>query len=166
MNIDTDIMADWIIHVTAKFTVRVGITYNFLSRDVSAAEWMEWYKHAAYAIGEGEPVTVPMPVSLTNSYNSVYGSPYVNGWFRAWHDAIHAIGGHSFSYADEKIVAKKQIQMLGSMGAPKWVLDVIEADTIGQLAYHKYTGEYPENQLLFATRYIEEGYFWINGDLV
>lgn len=95
--------------------------------------------------------------------------------FRFWHDYIHITHNLDFTYPDEAKVNAIQMgtlkEYLRSIGAYTYATRVLatlifEADTDGQLGYHKQFGKFPDDQKAFCKWYVkrklmEGGYDYI-----
>ena len=96
-------------------------------------------------------------VSGEHCDQSIYGDPTVNIAFRAWHDSIHLYDGLTFSFEDEYWVAFAQCQQIKALGASQWDIDLLWADTFGQVCYFDKWGRFPDNQRAFVASWIFDG---------
>lgn len=97
-----------------------------------------------------------LPIWDGASDSAIYLSAQVNRRFRFWHDMGHLETGLSFSAADEEALQRDHhiplIEQFGvERGSLAWKL--YEADTVGQIEYHRQFGDFPGNQLGFSTTY-------------
>lgn len=112
----------------------------------------EW--HTCCTAGLLSGTRVPLRVYSGCSDTSIYGSPEANYAFRYMHDVVHVQLRLEFDVADEIAVATAQRCMLGNLTPEEERVFFI--DTIGQALWHTITGEFLEDQGVFAQRVYEE----------
>lgn len=122
-----------------------------------------------YDVGEEAPSTLAelnahiaatgrMLVYSGGSDRTIFDCPETNYAFRAWHDWCHWKGQHEFDMQGEAAVCLMQHEHLtrlygGHPSLPKWHA-IIDAEVIGQNAYHDMYGVFPQDQKAFVLRYL------------
>lgn len=87
---------------------------------------------------------------------TIYCDPRVNHAFRAWHDACHIAGKLGFTLADERRACELQVLQarIRYPSIPRRVVELIQAEVIGQAEYFDAAGEFPRDQKAFIEAYI------------
>ena len=98
-----------------------------------------------------------LPVFDGGCENTVYPDNATNYAFRAWHDSLHLANGYSFSREDEIKVGLIHMQQARRAGLAQRDLDVLIADTIGQIEYYHRHKQFVKNQARFVTDVLARG---------
>jgi len=98
-----------------------------------------------------------VPIASYGSDQTIYDNHSVNTMFRFWHDVIHLEEDLGFGVNDESLVADIHIREGVSMGLSSLALDILEADTKGQVLYYDRFGEFVGNQKAFVQSCINKG---------
>lgn len=93
------------------------------------------------------------------SGTTIFGSPEVTFAFRAWHDFEHWCGRYPFTLAGEAAATTAQLKRLQRMfgNHPRereWRAYMLE-EVIGQALYAEINDTFPNNQRLFAKKFLE-----------
>ena len=115
--------------------------------------WYQRWQDQAMAYG----TCYVLPVFDGGCEHTIYDSVATNHAFRAWHDNTHLANGLSFSRKDEIAVGRIQIQQARAAGLSKRALDLISAETIGQIEFYYYHGAYVNRQSDFARDVLKHG---------
>lgn len=97
-----------------------------------------------------------IPIADYGSDTSIYGKKY-NTMFRFYHDVIHLEYNKGFSSKDETFVAKKHIQDGISFGLSSLAIEILWADTYGQVKYYFNNKSFVNNQLDFVYMCLQVG---------
>lgn len=96
------------------------------------------------------------------SDKTIFGDPKVNHAFRAWHDHTHIVNKLSFKPEHEVAVCeiqKKQLRAYLRNGRGLYaeeLVDLIDIEICGQLAYYQLTGNFVKDQRDFAIKMMQE----------
>ena len=90
------------------------------------------------------------------SDTSIYGKE-INTLFRFYHDVTHLENGWSFSEASETLTAKKHEADAIEFGLSPLALEILWADTFGQVAYYFKRKQFVNNQLDFVYMCLQVG---------
>lgn len=100
---------------------------------------------------------IAMPVYNGGCDTSIYGDAETNHAFRAWHDYLHCANDYGFSREHEIKVGLIHMQQARRAGLPQSDLDMLIADTIGQIEYYYARGCYVDNQARFVAAVLRDG---------
>jgi hypothetical protein len=94
------------------------------------------------------------------SENTIYGDPEVNHHFRAWHDWCHWQGKYDFSLEGELGAYRMQCSHLEALYGDtkitaKW-RRILYAEVVGQKLYCRKHGYFPDDQLAFIKRFLDD----------
>lgn len=92
-----------------------------------------------------------MPVFNGANESTIWNDKDLTIMIRAWHDITHIKEKLTFSYEDELKVSSLQIEVLKSVSAPYWLIQIFRMDFIGQTEYYNLTDEYVTNQAQFVS---------------
>lgn len=104
----------------------------------------------------------PFPVSSINCVNIIYPTNEDNIIFRAWHDMMHFITDKSFNPSCEPSVYRAQKMQLAQWYFSRFSDEklfkllalVLESETVGQVSYEQENEKFPENQVEFCLKWI------------
>lgn len=91
-----------------------------------------------------------IPINCNGSSSSIYSKPHINTLFRFWHDVIHIEEGLGFTLMDEGKVADIHIEEGREFGLSSLALQILEADTKGQVEYYYKHNKFVDNQKAFV----------------
>lgn len=140
----------WVEEQAIAATKRVG--YDYMATKVAPSNLGELLTEDQYCRLTG----VDFRVWSGGSSKTIYTAPSYNWAFRFWHDVLHIEHRKDVTLQDELYVAGLHIaaasERFGSNSVESFL---IEADTLGQTLYQHRYGEFPEDQLGFARKYLE-----------
>lgn len=100
---------------------------------------------------------IAMPVYNGGCESTIYPDAETNHAFRAWHDYTHCANGYGFTREHEIKVGLIHMQQARRAGLPQSDLDMLIADTIGQIEYYYAHGCYVDNQSAFVAAVLRDG---------
>ena len=96
-----------------------------------------------------------IPIANYGCNQTIYSSEHMNQLFRFWHDVIHLELNENFQEQGELAVALVHKQQARERGLSQLAIDILWADTYGQVQYYNSFGKFVEDQKDFVKRYIE-----------
>jgi hypothetical protein len=100
--------------------------------------------------------TMHIPIATAGSETTIYGAD-VNSKFRFWHDVTHLELDSDFSLEGELKVIEKHIREGAEFGLSELALDILKADTEGQVRYYYRHKEFIDNQEAFIDTCLKIG---------
>lgn len=97
-----------------------------------------------------------IPIATAGSETTIYGK-YVNTKFRFWHDVTHLELDKDFTFEGEMEVIKKHIEEGLAFGLSELALDILRADTEGQVKYYYHHKDFVSNQAAFIDSCLQHG---------
>lgn len=89
-----------------------------------------------------------IPIADYGNDKSIYGAKY-NIAFRFYHDCLHLIHDLGFSTLDELKISEIHMRQGYVFGLSSLALQMLEADTKGQVLYYANQNEFVNNQIAF-----------------
>lgn len=140
----------WVEEQAVAAIQRVG--YDYIVTEVAPSNLGELLTEDHYCRLEG----TSFRVWSGGSSKTIYTDPHYNWAFRFWHDMLHIEHRKDVTLQDELYVAGLHIAAASERFGKNSVESfLIGADTLGQTLYHHRYGEFPEDQLGFARKYLE-----------
>ena len=96
-----------------------------------------------------------LPIANYGSNTSIYSSSKVNTLFRFYHDVTHLELDQGFSIVGEMAVANKHLEDAKEYGLSNDAMQVLFADTAGQVAYYFRNKRFVDNQAVFVQEYLK-----------
>ena len=104
---------------------------------------------------EAADIGFVIPIANYGCNQTIYSSEHMNQLFRFWHDVIHLELNENFQEQGELAVALVHKQVAQERGLSQLAIDILWADTYGQVQYYNRFGKFVEDQKDFTKRYIE-----------
>lgn len=98
-----------------------------------------------------------IPIASYGSNTSIYSSSSINTLFRFWHDVLHLENNLGFSLEHESAVANMHIEAAKAFNLSPLAIQILEADTKGQVQYYFKHKEFVNNQEAFVQSCIKHG---------
>lgn len=98
-----------------------------------------------------------IPVADYGCNTSIYEKPEINIKFRFWHDVTHLELDEGFSVSGETSVIKCHLKEAKDYGLSPLAMEILEADTIGQVLYYNKYKEFVVNQMAFLDTCLQHG---------
>jgi len=103
-----------------------------------------------------QTVNMRIPIADYGSDKSIY-SKYVNSLFRFWHDVTHLELDKGFSVDGEMAVINEHLKAGRELRLSPLAMDILEADTKGQVLYYDRHKEFVDNQKAFVDSCVQHG---------
>lgn len=101
--------------------------------------------------------SMSIPIANYGSDKSIYGDSITNTLFRFYHDVIHLEEELTFSLEDECKAADIHLKDAVEFNLSPLALQILEADTKGQVRYYFKWGKFVDNQKAFVQSCISKG---------
>lgn len=97
-----------------------------------------------------------IPIASYGSDSSIYGN-HVNSLFRFWHDVTHLELDEGFSVDGELKVIGQHLKEAKEFRLSPLTMDILKADTEGQVLYYDRHKEFVRNQSAFIDSCLQHG---------
>ena len=144
------------------FDLAIGELKLFLQTMAFRAQQRGWSFHATSAAPESYKDLKAMskdkciPIADYGSDSSIYGKE-INTLFRFYHDVTHLENDWSFNQESETLTAEKHRQDGIEYGLSSLALQILWADTFGQVQYYFRNKRFVNNQLDFVWMCLQVG---------
>ncbi len=98
-----------------------------------------------------------IPIADYGNDTSIYSSSSINTLFRFWHDVLHLENNLDFSYTSEMKVANLHLETAKYFNLSSLALEILAADTKGQVEYYFKHNEFVNNQEAFVQSCLKHG---------
>lgn len=98
-----------------------------------------------------------IPISNNGCEATIYSSAKFNHMFRFWHDVTHIELNSGFSLNGEMKVIKHHLKEAQEMNLSELAINILRADTEGQVKYYYRNKEFVNNQKAFVQTCLQLG---------
>lgn len=98
-----------------------------------------------------------IPIADYGCENTIYDNAHTNILFRFWHDKLHLENNLGFNTQDENKVADLHLEAGREYGLSDLALEILSADTKGQVAYYAKHKQFVGNQSAFVDSCLQHG---------
>lgn len=113
----------------------------------------ETFKALCDIVGNSKNV----PIASYGSESSIYSNKEYNYKFRFWHDVCHLELNANFSFEGECKVIENHLQQAIEFGLSGLALQILNADTYGQVKYYYQNKKFVKNQAAFVDSCLAHG---------